>query len=94
MDFLSTLKHAHHSIKALHKEIDRVERHAHRMSGSNNTIPFDHSDKSKQRRYSKYNAVAHQLCNEMRQLEHRLPEGGNYYNVLGWAMAFDEISQP
>ena len=93
MNFLSTLKTAHASITALHKEIDRVETHARRMAGNTDTIPFDHRDKGKQNRYGKYNAVASQLRDEMRQLERRLPEGGSYKNVLGWAMVFDDISR-
>lgn len=93
MNFLSTLQDAHASIKALHKEIDRVEEHARRMAGNSDTIPFDNEDARKRSRYGKYNDVARQLGNEMRQLEHRLPQDNAYRNLFGWAMVFDEISR-
>lgn len=93
MNFLSTLKHAHASIKALHKEIDRVEEHARRMAGNSDTIPFDRTDERKRTRYGQYNAIARQLCEEVRHLEHRLPQDDAYRNLFGWAMAFDEISR-
>ena len=93
MDFFSTLKNAHASIKALHKEIDRVEEYARRMGGNSDRIPFNHSDEHKRKRYGDYNTIAYQLREEMRRLEHRLPQDDKYKNTLGWAMAFDEISR-
>ena len=94
MDFLSTLKNAHNSIKALHKEIDRVEEHARRMAGDSDRIPFDHNDEHNRDRYGEYVAVAYLLRDDMRQLEHRLPRDDAYRNLFGWAMAFDDISRP
>lgn len=93
MNFMATLKTAHASIKALRKEIDRVEEHARRMAGNNSTIPFDKDDERKRTRYGQYNAIAHQLREEMGHLEHRLPQDGAYRNLFGWAMVFDDISR-
>ena len=92
MNFLSTLKNAHANIKALDKEIDRVEEHARRMAGNSDTIPFEITERN-QERYGTYNVVAHRLLEDMRRLAHRLPEDGHYKNTLGWAMAFDDISR-
>lgn len=92
MDFFSTLQDAHDSIKALHKEIDRVEQHARMMAGNSDVVPFEKTAQNRAR-FGKYNAVAHQLLEDMRRLAHRLPQDGHYKNMLGWAMVFDEISR-
>lgn len=93
MKFLSTLEQAHSSLKALEKQLDSVEEHARRMAGPTGVIPFDPKDEQLRKRYGRYANAVDDLGTKMRAMEHRLPNKMEYKNILGWALAFDEISR-
>ncbi len=93
MKFLSTLEQAHSSLKALEDQLDSVEEYASRMAGTTDVIPFDHQKEQLNKRYGRYIKAVYDLGTKMRAVEHRLPEDAEYKNILGWALAFDEISR-
>ena len=93
MRFLSTLEHAIKSLEEVEKQLETVAKHSRRMGGNADVIPFNHNDEGLRKRYSRYAKAVYDLREKMRSMEHRLPENTEFKNILGWALAFDEISR-
>ena len=93
MSFLSTLEQATKSLKAVEEQLASIREHARRMGGASDVIPFDHNNEHLRNRYRCYDEAVYDLGVTMRSLKPYLPGDAEYKNILGWALAFDEISR-
>ena len=99
MDFLKTMQDANKAVKELNDQLATIEHYSTvmRRGGHGEVIPFSYNPHDEEdpmvKRYAKYNALAHELLENMKETSVRMPTNQRYANLLGWAMAFDGISK-